>query len=281
MPNRNRVSSGRALLIGIAGIVIGVALVALGLGGMIQQLEGTQAAGETAGVATTTATTPGRASVPTRTAEPHPLDIKMPSTATPVPTSPPAPEPTATAAVEAPPTPPETPQPVPESAPDTVQPAYSVPESNVSTVTRVQVPSAGIDTPVVQVGYQMIEIQGQTVIQWNVAEWAAGHHSISANPGEGGNVVIAGHVAGGGEVFRTLELAEIGDEVLVSTTEGEFRYVITEVHLRLDAGAPLEERLAIGAFMQPMPEERVTLITCWPYGVYDHRLLVVAKPIAP
>jgi sortase (surface protein transpeptidase) len=32
--------------------------------------------------------------------------------------------------------------------------------------------------------------------------------------------------------------------------------------------------------MAPMPEERLTLITCWPYGVDDHRLIVVAKPVA-
>ena len=42
---------------------------------------------------------------------------------------------------------------------------------------------------------------------------------------------------------------------------------------------PLEERLATGQFMAPMGEERVTLVTCWPYGVDDHRLIVVAKPV--
>jgi len=28
-----------------------------------------------------------------------------------------------------------------------------------------------------------------------------------------------------------------------------------------------------------MPEERVTLVTCWPYGIDDHRIIVVAKPV--
>lgn len=281
MTRRDRAKSGRARRIGIIAIVFGSALVLLGVGGMIHQLNDARVAARAEAVATPTPTTTGQAIVPTATPGTRvsqPPDAQRRSTPTPAPATPPAPEPTATA-------PPETTQPAQESGskspPDTLQPAYAAPESNVSTVTHVRVPSVGIDTPVVQVGYTLIEIQGQPVIQWDVAEWAAGHHSISANPGDGGNVVIAGHVAGSGEVFRTLEFAEVGDEVLISTTGGEFRYVITEVHLRLDAGAPLEERLAIGQFMAPMPEERVTLITCWPYGVYDHRLIVVAKPSAP
>jgi LPXTG-site transpeptidase (sortase) family protein len=27
------------------------------------------------------------------------------------------------------------------------------------------------------------------------------------------------------------------------------------------------------------PDERVTLITCWPYTTYTHRLIVIGKPI--
>lgn len=129
-----------------------------------------------------------------------------------------------------------------------------------------------------EVGYNLVEMGGQTVIQWNVASWAAGHQLLSADPGQGGNVVIAGHVIGNGAVFRDLYQAEVGDEVIVRTATSEYRYTIVELHLRQDEGAPLEERLAAGVFMAPMPEERLTLITCWPDGVYDDRLIVVAKP---
>lgn len=184
--------------------------------------------------------------------------------------------PTREATAPAPPTATQEPDQIPEpTSTDTSEPAD---QASTGEPTRIRVPAAGIDTDVVTVGYQLIDIGGQTVIEWDVALWAAGHHSLSANPGEGGNVVIAGHVAGGGEVFRTLELAEIGDEVILSTPVRDYHYTITEVHLRLDVGVPLEERLATGEFMADMPEERLTLITCWPYGVYDHRLIVVAKP---
>jgi len=147
--------------------------------------------------------------------------------------------------------------------------------------TRIRIPSVGIDAPVVQVGYEIVEISGQKVIQWQVADYAAGHHSTSASPGEGGNIVISGHSDWRGEVFRTLEYAKIGDEVILTTENGDYRYRIVEIHYRKEVGVPLEERIATGRFLDPMPEERVTLVTCWPYGVDDHRIIVVAKPVVP
>lgn len=145
--------------------------------------------------------------------------------------------------------------------------------------THIRIPSVGIDAPVVEVGYEVVEIEGQQVIQWQVADYAAGHHNTSASPGEGGNIVISGHNDWRGEVFRTLEFAKIGDEVILTTANGEYHYRIVEIHYRKEVGVPLEERIATGRFLDPMPEERVTLVTCWPYGVDDHRIIVVAKPI--
>lgn len=159
---RNRARSGRALLICVAAIVVGAGLAAMGIGGIIQRLEGRESAAAAAGVATATPTSPEGIPVPTATAAVHgnhPPDTTTHSS----PTPPPNPEPTATTIVETPPTPTETTQPTPEpiadSPPDTLQPASSALAPGVSTVTRVRVPSAGIDTPVVQVGYTLIEIQ--------------------------------------------------------------------------------------------------------------------------
>ncbi len=187
------------------------------------------------------------------------------STPTPVPSPTPRPQPTPSvgAAVEPTPLPSPTPTPVPDMPPPT----------------HIRIPSVGIDAPVVEVGYEVVEIEGQQVIQWQVADYAAGHHSTSASPGEGGNIVISGHNDWRGEVFRTLEFAKIGDEVILTTPNGEYHYQIVEIHYRKEVGVPLEERIATGRFLDPMPEERVTLITCWPYGVDDHRIIVVAKPI--
>jgi len=145
--------------------------------------------------------------------------------------------------------------------------------------TRIQIPSVGIDAPVVEVGYKIVDIEGVQAIEWEVAEYAAGHHNTSANPGEGGNIVISGHNDWKGEVFRTLEHVQLGDEVILTSDAGVFRYRVVEIHYRKEVGVPLEERLATGRFLDPMPEERVTLVTCWPYGIDDHRIIVVAKPV--
>jgi sortase A len=144
--------------------------------------------------------------------------------------------------------------------------------------THIAIPSVGIDAKIVDVGTQVVTIAGQTVRQLQVADYAAGHDSQSANPGEGGNIVISGHDDWKGEVFKNLHLAKLGDELLLTTPESTHRYVITEIIYRKDSGASLTDRLAAGRFLAPMPEERVTLVTCWPYGVDTHRLIVVAKP---
>ncbi|MDI3341700.1 MAG: sortase [Sphaerobacter sp.] len=147
--------------------------------------------------------------------------------------------------------------------------------------TRLRMPSIGVDTPVVEVDYDLVTIEGVPVMQWQVADYAAGHHRTSANPGEDGNIVISGHDDWRGEVFRDLPHLALGDPIILVTPEGEHRYAVAELVYRKDTGAPLAERLATGQFLSPMPEERVTLVTCWPYGIDDHRLIVIAKPARP
>ncbi len=194
------------------------------------------------------------------------------------PVSTPTPAPTPTPRARPTPSPAETPEPV---VPTPTPSPTPTPVPDLPPPTHIRIPSVGIDAPVVEVGYEVVEIDGQQVIQWQVADYAAGHHNTSASPGEGGNIVISGHDDWRGEVFRTLEFAKIGDEVILTTPNGEYRYQIVEIHYRKEVGVPLEERIATGRFLDPMPEERVTLVTCWPYGVDDHRLIVVAKPVQP
>jgi sortase A len=168
----------------------------------------------------------------------------------------------------------------------TAEPLQPLPTPVIGTVapqpppTHINIPAVGIDTDVVQVSAAPISVEERTVLKWQVADYAAGHHDTSASPGDGGNIVLAGHDDYHGEVFRGLHDIRIGDKVTLTTPAGQFVYVVQEVHLRLEKGQPLDERLAIGVWMQPMPEERLTLITCWPYGVDDHRMIVVAKPLA-
>jgi sortase A len=165
----------------------------------------------------------------------------------------------------------------PDPAPAPAPPAPTPPPSMPPPV-HITVPSVGIDAEVVEVGFQVVEIAGQRVREWEVAAYAAGHHNSSANPGEGSNIVITGHNDWEGEVFRTLEHVEIGHDIFLTTPAGEFRYVVSEVHLRREVNVSLEERLETGRLMDPTPDERLTLITCWPYGINDHRIIVIATP---
>jgi sortase A len=143
---------------------------------------------------------------------------------------------------------------------------------------HISVPAVGIDADIQEVSPVAVQAGQQTVFEWPVVDWAAGHHSTSANPGEGGNIVMAGHDDVRGEVFRGLHDIKIGDQIVVSTDTKDYTYVVQEIHKRAFKTASLDEQLTIGAFIGPMPEERLTLVTCWPYKVDSHRLIVVAKP---
>ena len=115
---------------------------------------------------------------------------------------------------------------------------------------------------------------------WEVADYAAGHHYSSKNPGEGGNIILSGHNNWRGEVFRYLEFLKPGDALKVWTLEGkEYRYRVEQVQKVKEAGVPMAQRLENARVMDDTPYEQLTLITCWPYKTYTHRLIVIAKPV--
>jgi sortase A len=145
--------------------------------------------------------------------------------------------------------------------------------------TRLSIPSIGIDQPIVEVQAQVETVSGQQVLVWNVADYAVGHNDTSAEPGEGGNVVLAGHDDWQGEVFRDLHTIEHGAAITVTTADGkEHGYVVTDILYRQEVGVSLSERLKTGELIGPTTDERLTLVTCWPYGIDDHRLIVIARP---
>jgi sortase A len=48
-----------------------------------------------------------------------------------------------------------------------------------------------------------------------------------------------------------------------------------------ERGEPVEARRQNARWMNPTEDERLTMITCWPYTSNTHRLIVVAKPVPP
>lgn len=148
-----------------------------------------------------------------------------------------------------------------------------------STVSRIQIPQIGVDSKVIEVGWT---VENEVAV-WQVAKYAVGQHRGSANPGEGSNTVLAGHVGGSAPVFQRLIEVVPGDQVILTSAGQQFLYVVREVQRVQEVGVSDEQRLANAAYMDPTAEEMVTIITCWPPAgpnAFDQRIVVRAVPYA-
>jgi len=129
------------------------------------------------------------------------------------------------------------------------------------------------------VGVVAVTQGGQTTLQWQVPDgYVVGWHESSAVPGQGGNIVLNGHHNISGQVFRYLVNLRPGDVITVYVGEQSYNYIISERHILLEEGQPLAVRLKNAQWIQPTADERLTLVTCWPYTSNTHRLIVVARP---
>lgn len=144
--------------------------------------------------------------------------------------------------------------------------------------TRVTAPAIGLDVPVVEIGYRTAYLEGVAVTEWEIPSYAAGFHQGSAYPGTPGNTVISGHNNIEGEVFRHLVDLEVGDEVLLYVDDRVYRYLVASIEILPEQGMPVEVRIANARRIAPTGDERLTLVTCWPYTGNSHRVIVVARP---
>ena len=100
-----------------------------------------------------------------------------------------------------------------------------------------------------------------------------GHYPGSADPGEVGNLAIAGHRATYGEPFAHLDRLQVGDDILVEYRGAVLRYVVTDSFLTTPDDASV---------VAPVPGEpdavpsqaAVTLTTCHPRFSGAERLIV-------
>ncbi len=190
-------------------------------------------------------------------------------TLTPVPT----PLPTPTLSAAQPTQQPSQPPPVLPTIPagPTRIPAVSVP-------TRIVIPSIELDAPVVEVGWRVVMRDGEMVTEWDVANDAVGFHRGSAYPGNPGNTVLSGHHNIRGRVFHYLVDVQPGDEVILYADERAYYYKVVSVDIVPEKYASDEQRQENARLIGYFPEERLTLVTCWPYTSSTHRVIVVAKP---
>jgi sortase A len=169
-----------------------------------------------------------------------------------------------------------TPAPTPNSLPD--PPAQVTPEQDGGPPTRLVIPAINLDAPVVPVGWKTEVENGHSYTLWEVADYAVGWHKTSAYPGQVGNTVLAGHHNIKGEVFRYLVNLEPGSEVQLYVGEKLYKYTVTQKLILREKDMPEEVRLQNAQWIAETQDERLTMITCWPYTNNTHRVVVVAKP---
>ena len=147
---------------------------------------------------------------------------------------------------------------IPEHLRPLVQSLANIPLPPPSTVqaVRIEIPSLRVDAPVVQ---------GDG---WEQLKKGVAQHIGSANPGEGGNVVLSAHNDVYGELFRNLDRLQPGDVVRLHTTQREYEYIVDRTQI--------VEPTAVEV-MAPTGAPTVTLISCYPYLVDKKRIVVFAR----
>lgn len=145
---------------------------------------------------------------------------------------------------------------------------------------RIVSPSIGLDAPIVPAPVDFENIAGKEFLQWFVPdEFASGWHSTSAMLGETGNTVLNGHHNAFGEVFVSLIDLKEGDFIWVESAQSRFKYQITNKMILSEKYEQLDVRMNNAQWILPSVDERLTLISCWPYETNTHRLILVARPV--
>lgn len=148
------------------------------------------------------------------------------------------------------------PTPSPGAPPTTAAPAPPPPTPPGDAVAILQIPRIGVDKAVVE-GVTLGDLKR-----------GPGHYPATPLPGQPGNAAIAGHRTTYGAPFYNLDELEPGDEILVTTRQGRFRYEVSESKVV----RPTETSV-----LDPTDDNRLTLTTCEPRFSAARRLVVVAR----
>lgn len=148
-------------------------------------------------------------------------------------------------------------------------PATTATDSPTTTVTvprhgdavgRMRIPSIGVD-------------------EWMVAgarlgdlEKGPGVFAGSVLPGQTGNFAVAGHRTSYGAPFGDLDKLRDGDDIIVTTADGEFTYKVVDSRI-----VPPSE---VGVLAQVKDRAIATLVTCHPKWTSKNRLIITAE-LAP
>jgi sortase A len=131
-----------------------------------------------------------------------------------------------------------------------------LPPPSAAQAVRIQIPALKVDAPVVQ---------GDG---WEQLKKGVAQHAGTADPGQGGNVILSAHNDVYGELFRYLDRLQPGDQVILYTQQKQYTYVVD----RTVIVKPTQVEVMAGT-----ADPTVTLISCYPYLVDSDRIVVFAK----
>jgi sortase A len=120
----------------------------------------------------------------------------------------------------------------------------------------ISIPAIDIDEPL---------LQG---IRLATFDKGVGHWPGTALPGQVGNVVLGGHRTSGIRPFRDVDKLKKGDEIIVTTDEGTFVYIVD--------GTTIVDPVSGMWIIDQSTEATMTLFACHPPGSVRQRIIVFA-----
>lgn len=131
-----------------------------------------------------------------------------------------------------------------------------IPTPGPEAPTRIVIPAIEVDALIVE---------GDRPEQLKLG---VGHYLNGVDPGERGNMVLSAHNDIYGEIFRHLDDLELGDEVTVYAGDQPYRYIVTAKQI-----VDEDQVSVLASTTKPV----TTLISCYPYMVDTHRIVVIAE----
>jgi LPXTG-site transpeptidase (sortase) family protein len=161
-------------------------------------------------------------------------------------------------------------------------------------LSMIAIAALGIeDKEVVPAGVKLVkQPDGRKVAEWEVPEdgQTIGHRFDSADPGEGGNVVLWAHNGQNPEKYIVGKADQLkdGDVTTLTNEAGEKFYYKVAKRYFINALNPSPDDIANGIIaIGPSDTEKVTLVTCWPKvdlpnaPKWSKRLIIESVPMTP
>ena len=141
--------------------------------------------------------------------------------------------------------------------------------------THIVIPAIKVDAPVAEAGI-IINKQGQP--EWDLPKGrVAAWHNNSSLLGQPGNLVLNGHNNIEGSIFAGLYDLKPGDKVILRSKSREVTYELSYYKLLKEKDQPVSVLIENAKYIEPTPDDRITLVTCWPITNNTHRWIWVGK----